>query len=255
MPNSTNGSSEMSRVAELARKGRKLGRLLREPSYRRPLLAGVAATVEHESVPFPADYATVIDVGAGRGQFAVFALKRFPRARVHSFEPLPSSYRTAVRAIGKSERAEVRQLAIGAKTGNQDIFISADADSSSLLRPTDEQTERFPGTGEVDRVEVDVMALDEAVTVVDARPALLKLDLQGGELDALRGAEQTLGSVDAIFVECSFVELYEGQPLADELICYLKDRSFALRGVFSPNYGADGTCVQADLLFQAAARE
>jgi FkbM family methyltransferase len=235
----------LSRATEAARKGRKLVRLLRVSSFRRPLRHGVAATVEHESVPF-GDYRTVVDVGAGRGQFAVFASHAFPVARIVSFEPLPASFAIASRAVG--DRVELHRLAIGAEPATSTIHVSADADSSSLRRPTAEQARRFPGTEDVDRVEVEVVTLDDAVSEL-RRPALLKLDLQGGELDALRGAKELLDSIDDVFVECSFVELYEGQALADQVICHLRDRGFSLRGFYSPTYAGDGVCIQADLLF------
>jgi FkbM family methyltransferase len=235
---------------ELPRKGRKLMSLVREPAFRAPLRHGVAATVEHSVVPFRDDYRVVIDVGAGRGQFAVFALRRFPRARIISFEPLPVSLHTAERAVGRSSRLELRQLAIGSSSGTATIHVTADADSSSLRRPTSEQTTRFPGTDDVGVHEVEVTTLDDALSVLED-PVLLKLDLQGGELDALRGAEHLLSSVATVFAECSFVELYEGQALADEVICHLRERGFTLRGVFSPTFGSDGTCVQADLLFES----
>jgi FkbM family methyltransferase len=241
----------LSRAREALRKARKLARLLAEPAYRRPLRFGVAAAIEHGSVPF-GEYRTVIDVGAGRGQFALFALHAFPTAQIVSFEPLPSSFATASRAVGGSERVQLRRQAVGAAPGTAEIHVTADADSSSLRRPTAEQSRRFPGTEAVDRVAVEVVTLDEALAEPPP-PALLKLDLQGGELDALRGAENLLTSIDAVFVECSFVELYEGQALADQVICHLKDRGFTLRGVYSPSYGEDGACVQADLLFGRSA--
>lgn len=238
---------------DLVRKARKLAGLLREPAYRRPLRHGVAATIEHAAVPFGDDYRTVIDVGAGRGQFAVFALHRWPRARIVSFEPLPSSFAKVRQAVGGSPRMDLRGLAVGAAMGSGEFFVTADSDSSSLHRPTAEQTRRFPGTAGVDTDEVKVTTLDAAFDVVEG-PALLKLDLQGGELDALRGAKRLLGSIDAVFAECSFVELYEDQALADEVICFLRDIGFTLRGLFSPTYGEDGTCIQADLLFSASGR-
>lgn len=236
--------------AEYGRKARKLARLVRVLDYRAPLRHGVAATIEHTAVPFPEAYRTVIDVGAGRGQFALFALHRFPAARIFSFEPLASSFSVAARVIGVDSRVELRRLAIGSEAGTAEIFVTADSDSSSLRRPTAEQTSRFPGTGTVETDLVEVTTLDEAFAEIQ-RPALLKLDLQGGELDALRGATRLLREVDSVFVECSFVELYEGQALADEVVCFLREAGFALKGIFSPTYGSDGTCLQGDLLFAA----
>jgi FkbM family methyltransferase len=240
----------LNRTSEAIRKGRKLTRLLRVPAYRRSLRLGVAATVEHEDVPFADTYRTVIDVGVGRGQFSVFALHRFPAARIQGFEPLPESFRTATRAAA-SPRVSISGQAVGATPGRAAIHVTADADSSSLRSPTAEQTRHFPGTDSVETIEVEVVTLDDAVATVE-RPALLKLDLQGGELDALRGAERLLGSIDTVFAECSFVELYAGQAFADEVIGHLRERGFALRGIFSPTYGEDGTCIQADLLFDRA---
>jgi FkbM family methyltransferase len=51
----------------------------------------VAAAVEHEQIPYTYDFRTVIDAGAGRGQFALFVWSRFPAATLHCFEPLRDS--------------------------------------------------------------------------------------------------------------------------------------------------------------------
>ena len=80
-------------------------------------------------------------------------------------------------------------------------------------------------------------------------PALLKLDVQGFELQALAGCEDVLDRFAWVYAECSFVELYAGQALADEVIAWLRDRNFALHGVYHMAYDARGRAVQADFLF------
>jgi hypothetical protein len=55
---------------------------------------------------------------------------------------------------------------------------------------------------------------------------LLKIDVQGSELQVLQGRRPALDLIDEVYCECSFVELYEGQALADEVICHLRDRGF-----------------------------
>jgi hypothetical protein len=77
----------------------------------------------------------------------------------------------------------------------------------------------------------------------------LKLDVQGGELDALYGAEQLLQSVDAVLIEASFVELYEGQPLVGDVFDYLRSRRFSCVGVWSITYGRAKECLWGDFLF------
>jgi hypothetical protein len=51
-------------------------------------------------------------------------------------------------------------------------------------------------------------------------------------------------------VECSFVELYRGQALANEVIAAFLHRGLRLHGVYSVVRDAAGRCLQADLLFR-----
>ena len=82
-----------------------------------------------------------------------------------------------------------------------------------------------------------------------AAPALLKLDVQGFELPALEGCEGVLDRFDWVYVECSFMELYAGQSLADEVIAWLRERGLRLAGVYHMAYDGQGRAVQADFLF------
>lgn len=94
------------------------------------------------------------------------------------------------------------------------------------------------------------MRLADALPAADIEaPALLKLDVQGFELQALAGCEPLLDRFAWVYVECSFVELYAGQAFADEVIAWLRERSFSLRGVFNMTYDAKGVALQADFLF------
>src|SRR4051812_13666923 len=67
----------------------KAGRLLRRPAWRRGLLRGVGATIEHQGLEGWIYPKTVVDIGANKGQFSLFALEAFPGCRIFAFEPLP----------------------------------------------------------------------------------------------------------------------------------------------------------------------
>ena len=56
-----------------------------------------------------------------------------------------------------------------------------------------------------------------------------------------------------VYCECSFIEWYAGQALADEVIAWLRERGFKLCGVYNMAYDRDGKAVQADFLFQHVA--
>lgn len=228
----------------------KLVRVLRRPIYWPALALGVAAAVEHESVGFAHRFATVIDAGANRGQFALVAKRRFPDAELWCFEPLPEARRVLQRLVGDRWDARVLEYALSDAAGEADLHVAGSDDSSSLLPIGEGQRAAFPGTGEVGTTRVRTARLADVVAAEQLRrPALLKIDVQGAELPLLLGAAALLGRIDEILVECSFVELYGGQALADEIIGHLHAGGFRLSGVFSPVYRADGGCLQADLLF------
>lgn len=66
-----------------------------------------------------------------------------------------------------------------------------------------------------------VLPLADALPAADiAAPALLKLGVQGFELQALLGCEDLLDRFAYVYVEYSFVELYEGQAFADAVIAW-----------------------------------
>jgi FkbM family methyltransferase len=209
----------------------------------------VFPSLEHASVPFGHDFRSVFDVGASRGQFALFALARFPRATVVAFEPLPQAHATAVKALA-GLRAVVHNAALGATTHEATFHVSRADDSSSLLPIGARQTAEFPGTEAAAEISVPVAMLSAYLDQQVPRPVLLKLDVQGGELDVLIGAGSALGLVDEILVEASFVELYEGQARADEVIAYLLKQDFRLVDVIGLARGSDGEALQADLLFR-----
>lgn len=81
---------------------------------------------------------------------------------------------------------------------------------------------------------------------------MLKLDVQGFELEALRGCESLLHCFPFVYAECSFMELYEGQALAHEVIAWLRERGFVLKGVYHMGYDGRGQAVQGDFLFRSA---
>jgi hypothetical protein len=70
-------------------------------------------------------------------------------------------------------------------------------------------------------------------------PDLLKMDVQGAELDVLKGAIETLTSVKHIILELQVVEYNKGAPLRDAVIDYMDEQGFDCLGLFSNN-GPDG---------------
>ncbi len=213
---------------------------------------GVAASVEHRNVLSGLVCRTVVDIGANRGQFALIARKCFPDARIDSFEPLSEPADRFEKVFAGDGNTYLHRLAIGATEGETTIHVSQRDDSSSLLPIGKGQTALFPGTSEREQRTIRVAPLDAVLTVHDIQhPALLKLDVQGFELEALHGCESLLDQFRYIYCECSFVELYKWQALAHDVIDYLHQREFILKGIYNVFYDHRGYAVQGDFLFES----
>lgn len=232
------------------RRARKALVLLRRRSWRRAARRGVAAAVEHRNVPFGPEFASIIDVGAHHGQFSLVARALYPNADVMCVEPLPEAVERLRIIHAGDDRVTILPLAAAATDGMRSLHVSRKTDSSSLLPILGAHVEAFPGTEETRIVQVEARPLDAMFARPLRRPALLKIDVQGGELEVLTGATGLLAFVDAVYVECSFVELYGGQALAHDVINELSRGGFAVDGVFSVVRDDAGRCLQADFLFR-----
>jgi FkbM family methyltransferase len=209
----------------------------------------VAAASEHLGVIRFCGANTLIDVGSNKGQFSLAFRKLCPHARIIAFEPLPEAADTYDRVFAQDPRSELRRAALAAREGSARFHVADRTDSSSLLRPGAAQEKAF-GVHTASTIDVPVKRLDDCVdlSALD-HPILLKVDVQGGELSVFEGSD-SLTHVDFIYVELSFVELYEGQPLFQEVYDYLVSRKFVLAGCYNQVATTEFGPTQIDVLFK-----
>lgn len=211
----------------------------------------VLAGFEHRSVLTCGPFKTVVDIGANRGQFSLACRVLNPDCTIFAFEPLAGPAHTFKALLGEDVKVRLFQAAVGPKQCAGLMHITAKSDSSSLLAVGERQVDLFPGSVEIDTVTVPVVRLAEAIAEEElVAPALLKLDVQGYELQVLKGCSDRLKLFAHVYVECSFVELYTGQSLASEVIAHLHTCGFDLTGVYNTYYDFSGMAIQADLHFQ-----
>jgi FkbM family methyltransferase len=133
-------------------------------------------------------------------------------------------------APGVEERYE--PLALAASDGLATLHLTADPESASLYPPSTEAIRRHPelwrheprGTTTVHTTTLDGWAYSAQAGPID----VLKVDVQGAELDVLRGAQASLASVRMLELEVEFQPLYEGQPLFGDVDEFLRERGFVL---------------------------
>jgi FkbM family methyltransferase len=178
--------------------------LVINPRFRRGLWQGVAAAIEHRHLGSARAHA-VVDVGAHRGQFSLLALELFPRATVLAFEPLTRAHRRLARLLGDEPRFRLYPMALGREAGERPLLIAARDDCSSLRAATGAQMALEPRSRSVGSERVPVARLDEVLRADQLRaPALLKIDVQGQELEVLDGALGLLSHFEVIYLEASF---------------------------------------------------
>jgi FkbM family methyltransferase len=194
----------------------------------------------------------VLDVGASEGTYARQLRQLGFEGRIISFEPLSAPFAELERAAAADARWQCRRLALGAEVGEREINVAGNSSSSSLLEMKERHLRSAPQAAYVgtERIPIASLASIWPELVAEDDCVYLKLDVQGFELEALRGADTRLGSVDCVQAELSFVPLYEGAPDFLELIEFLGSRGFRLAGL---EEGHDdirtGEMLQADGIF------
>jgi FkbM family methyltransferase len=175
----------------------------------------------------------VLDVGASYGQYAKLLVQSGYRGRIVSFEPLPQPYRVLAARAGRNPAWTCFPVAIGDRSERTTMNAARDSISSSILPVTDRHLSAAPSSAPAGEVPVEVARLDDLAPRIlepDDR-AFLKLDVQGHEKAALEGAQETLSQVDVIEAELSLVELYQGQPLFEEVYGFIKASGFRCVGI------------------------
>jgi hypothetical protein len=124
--------------------------------------------------------------------------------------------------------------------------------SSSLLTLGDGYVEASPGIRSVREESVPVARLDtlRGRLFPESARLFVKLDVQGFELEVLKGAESTLHQAVGLECELSLAPIYEDQTLVSDVIRFLADRGFHLRAL-EPVFvhRATGELLQVDGLF------
>jgi FkbM family methyltransferase len=161
---------------------------------------------------------TVVDCGASIGDYALVLAKRLQSGRVIAFEPLAASFDILCRNIGLNGLTNVfpEKLGVSDRIGDETVFFGADAPASASLRsgPGEHASES------IRVVDLDSYCASHGIQAVD----ILKVDVEGNELNCIRGAKRIIGASRNLVLAVEFIEShfqrfgYDSGALFDEIL-------------------------------------
>lgn len=175
---------------------------------------------------------TVFDIGVGRG--TPWLYEAFPNAHFVLVEAL-EDFAADVDAILKRYDAECHYCCLGRSEGEAEFRVRPGVLTSSGLHAlTADYRNNWSGAaGEVEQVRRVTMKKLDSLAADVARPTILKIDVEGSELEVLEGGVRTVESADMILVETSVTNRFEGGADLIQVGSWLKDHGFGLFEIVS----------------------
>ena len=186
---------------------------------------------------------TVVDVGVATDTDELYY--HFPSAQYLFVEPL-AEFEPSLQKLCQKYNGTYMLVAAGATNGELEIRVSPDLGGTSRFE-TIESTE---GAYTMIARTVPQYKIDTMWTALKLEgPALLKIDVQGGEIEVLKGAEQKLTKFEVIVLEVGMIEQYIGQPVFHEYVAYMAERGYVVYDIIHTGYADTGMLAQLDLVF------
>jgi FkbM family methyltransferase len=193
-------------------------------SQSRPGLE-LGADMSHRLPAVQVDVA--FDVGGNHGQSAALFRQWFPRAVIHSFEPLPDTYAVLQQALASDRLARAHNLALGAESGSVAMTQEVSSDLARVTAPNDPTN---GSTVTAERTTLDRFCREADIEHIN----LLKIDTEGHDLYVLEGARAMLAGnrIDVVQVEAGMNPLNTNHVHLKEFLQLLEPLGYFLFGVY-----------------------
>jgi len=167
---------------------------------------------------------TFWDVGANYGLMSLFASKLVgDTGHVFSFEPAPESFKLLQRNTGSSRNISAFSYAVGNQDGTILMSVQGTSTGSSLVKQVVELSQNYHDGVPIVEVPVSLYRMDTLLNKLSAKPNVIKIDIEGFEVEALRGAQQILKEVrPTLIIEIHPLQIEISGSRADEIFDILK---------------------------------
>jgi FkbM family methyltransferase len=231
--------------------------MLLVPAARKLQLTHRWEDIYELAVPFldPRKVAGIVDGGAFQGGHSLRLAKLFTGAKVHAFEPAPDAYLTLQDRVRNNRRIVPIQAALSDTDGIATLKLNKKRTTSSLLESciTDDVMAHASGNFTTqERIEIKTITLDNYIAKTPGfKCDFLKLDIQGYELRALKGAQKSLqNTIQAVVSEVRFTPFYFSDSLFYDIHEFLSSFGFGLIYLLGSKYHkTEGRLLEADVLW------
>jgi len=179
----------------------------------------------------------ILDCGANVGYVSRDFRSMYPRATIYAFEPVSEVFEKLCGMAGEHDFHAVN-MAVSDATGRSVIHLTASSESNSLFGFQEgspcEQWHREVGEEEIETCRLDDWCEDNGIA--HERIDILKLDIQGAELMALRGARKILETARVVYLEVQFVPLYKDSPLFDEVEALMEECGYRRHAIYPSDH-------------------
>jgi FkbM family methyltransferase len=186
--------------------------------------------------------ATCLDVGANTGQFATEWRKIFPGCEITSIEPNPHCEK-GLKKIG----VKYLQFGLSDKIGELELIVPKFKLNSKGGSFYKEIKFNSVPDDQILKITVPVTTLDTLFPT--KKFDVIKIDVQGAELDVINGGCSTLPKSSYVIIEVSLIPYNEGAPLADVIVKRMEDFNFFVQDIVGMHNNKSGNTIQLDLLF------
>ena len=181
----------------------------------------------------------IFDIGAHIGNISVLYRKLFPSCTIHAFEPFPETFQTLKQRFNDHPSVKLNDVAVSDSVGFTSFNAKVSSKTNSILRSDPRGSEFWSGpfheTTSIIQVPTTTIDKYSEANAIDTIH-ILKLDVQGAELQALRGARSMLENrrIKLIYMEVILVPTYVDQPHFEDYLRFFRSVGYVMLDMFSP---------------------